>query len=75
MRACCLSETFFHLLSMLKMACNMTGHRCVLLITKDVRGNDRDEGSTSDLYDHGDRGNHDNGCRRSVIQAPRDGGN
>ena len=48
----------------------------MLLITKDVHGNnDHDEGSTSDLYDHGDRGNHGNGCRRSVIQAPRDGGN
>jgi len=52
----------------------MTGHRCVLLITKDVRDNDRDEGSASDLYDHGDRGNHGNGCRCNVIQAPRDGG-
>jgi hypothetical protein len=53
----------------------VTGHRCVLLITKDVRDNDRDEGSASDLYDHGDHGNHGSGCRCSVIQAPRDGGN
>jgi hypothetical protein len=53
----------------------VTGHRCVLLITKDDRNNDRDEGSESDLYDHGDRGNHGSGCRCSVIQAQRgDGG-
>jgi len=55
----------------------VTGHRCVLLITKDVRGNGRDEGSASDHGDHGDRGdrgNHGSGCRCSVIQAPRDGG-
>jgi hypothetical protein len=52
----------------------MTGHRCVLLITKDVRDNDRDEGSTSDLYDHGDRGNHGSGRRCSAIRAPRDDG-
>lgn len=51
----------------------MTRHRFVL-ITKDVRDNDRDEGSTNDLYDHGDHGDHGSGCRCSVIQAPRDGG-
>jgi hypothetical protein len=53
----------------------VTGHRCVLLITKDDRDNDCDEGSASDLYDHGDRGNHGSGRRCSVIQVPRgDGG-
>ena len=46
----------------------------MLLITKDDRGSDRDEGSIYDLYDHGDRGNHGSDCRCSVIQAPRDGG-
>jgi hypothetical protein len=60
----------------------VTRHRCVL-ITKDVRDNDCDEGSANDLYDHGDHddhgdhgdhGNHGSGCRCSVIQAPRDGG-
>lgn len=46
----------------------------MLLITKDVRDNDRDEDGTSDLYDHGGHGNHGSGCRCSVLQAPRDGG-
>jgi hypothetical protein len=49
--------------------------RCVKeLITKDARGNDSDQGSTSGLSDHGDRDNDDSGCRCSVIRAPHDGG-
>jgi hypothetical protein len=45
-----------------------------LLITKDARGNDSDQGNTSDLSDHGDRDNDDSDCRCSVIGVPRDGG-
>jgi hypothetical protein len=45
-----------------------------LLITKDARGNDNDQGNASDQSDHGDRDNDDNDCRRSVVRAPRDGG-
>lgn len=75
LRAFHLSKTLFHLFSTFKWLCSVTGHRCVLLITKDVRDNDRDEGGTSDLCDHGDRGSHGSGCRCSVLRAPRDGGN
>lgn len=45
-----------------------------MLITKDARGNDSDQGSASDQSDHGDRDNDGNDCRRSVVRAPRDGG-
>lgn len=45
-----------------------------LLITSDVRGSDSDQGSTSDVSDHGDRDNHGSDCRRSVTREPRDGG-
>jgi hypothetical protein len=44
-----------------------------LLITKDARGSDSDQGSTGDLSDHGDR-DDDSDCRCSVIQVSRDGG-
>lgn len=75
LRASHLSETLFRLFTTFKWSCSVTGHRCALLITKDVRDNDRDEDGTSDLYDHGDHGNRGSGCRCSVLQAPRDGGN
>jgi len=48
--------------------------RCILMITKDARGSDSDQGNESDLSDHDDHDNHDSDCRYSVIQVSRDGG-